>query len=139
MELDISWVAVLVAVVVGMVIAWVWYSDWGLVGSTWRRLTGVTPQDSAEGGKRPFAILVVSIVVTAVALAAACSIASGFFDIDSVGLSLAVGFAAWAGFSLSTLAQHNGFEQKPGRLTVINGAYQAALFLGMTIPIGVLQ
>jgi hypothetical protein len=137
--LSISWLAVVVAIVVGMAIAWVWYSDWGLVGGVWRKLTGVTKEDSARGGKGPFAILVVSIIVTALALAAAWSVASVFFDSRSAWLALAVGFTAWLGFSLSTLAQHNGFEQKPARLTVINSAYQFVLFLGMGLVIGLLQ
>jgi hypothetical protein len=136
---SISWLAVVVAIVVGMAIAWVWYSDWGLVGGVWRKLTGVTKEDSARGGKGPFAILVVSIIVTALALAAAWSVASVFFDSRSAWLALAVGFTAWLGFSLSTLAQHNGFEQKPARLTVINSAYQFVLFLGMGLVIGLLQ
>ena len=139
MELSIGGPAVVAAVVVGMAIAWVWYSDWGLVGGVWRTLTGVTKEDSVRGGKRPFVVLIASIVVTALALAAASSIASGFFGTDSVWIALAVGLLAWLGFSLSTLAQHNGFEQKPGRLTVINSAYQLVLFLGMAIPIGLLQ
>lgn len=139
MELNISWLAVVVAIVVGMAIAWIWYSDWGLVGGTWRKLTGVTKEDSARGGKGPFVILVASIVVTALALAVTCSIASAFFGGDSVWLALVVGAVAWLGFSLSTLAQHNGFEQKPGRLTAINSAYQLVLFLGMATPIGLLQ
>lgn len=138
MELDISWLAVVVAIVVGMVIAWVWYSDWGLVGGTWRKLTGITKADSVRAGKRPFVVLVVAIVVTALALAVACSVASALFG-DSVWLAPAVGLAAWLGFSLSTLVQHNGFEQKPVRLTMINSAYQLVLFLGMAIPIGLLQ
>lgn len=139
MELSISWFAVAVAIVVGMAIAWVWYSDWGLVGSTWRKLTGVTKDDSVRGGKTPFLILIASIVVTALALAVACSIASAYFGSDSVLLALVVGLAAWLGFSLSTLAQHNSFEQKPAALTVINSAYQLVLFLGMATPIGLLQ
>ncbi|MFI1462120.1 DUF1761 domain-containing protein [Nocardia carnea] len=139
MELSISWPAVVVAIVVGMAIAWIWYSDWGLVGGTWRKLTHVTKEDSARGGKSPFVVLVASIIVTALALAAACSIAAGFFGNDSVGLAFAVGLVAWLGFSLSTLAQHNGFEQKPVRLTVINSAYQLVLFLGMSFTIGLLQ
>ncbi|MFC9897922.1 DUF1761 domain-containing protein [Nocardia sp. NPDC127579] len=139
MELSINWLAVVVAIVVGMAIAWIWYSDWGLVGSAWRELTGVTKEDSARAGKAPFAILVVSIVVTALGLAVACSLASDFFGTDSIWSALAVGLAAWLGFSLSTLAQHNGFEQKPVRLTVINGAYQLVLFLGMTAAIGLLE
>lgn len=138
MELSISWLAVVVAIVVGMAIAWVWYSDWGLVGSTWRQLTGVTKEDSVRGGKAPFLILVASIVVTALALAAGCSLAFASYG-KSVWLALAVGLAAWLGFSLSTLAQHNGFEQKPARLTAINSAYQLVLFLGMSVAIGLLQ
>lgn len=139
MELSISWPAVVVAIMVGMAIAWIWYSDWGLVGGTWRKLTGVTKEDSARAGKRPFVVLVASIIVTALALAAACSIASGFFGNDSVWLACTVGLVAWLGFSLSTLAQHNGFEQKPAQLTVINSAYQLALFLGMSFTVGLLQ
>lgn len=139
MELSISWLAVVAAIVVGMVIAWVWYSDWGLLGTAWRKLTGVSKEDSAKAGKGPFVILVASIIVTAVALALACSVASGFFGSDPLWIELAVGAAAWLGFSLSTLAQHNGFEQKPARLTMINSAYQLVLFLGMTLAIGLLQ
>ncbi|GAC69373.1 DUF1761 domain-containing protein [Gordonia soli] len=139
MELNIDWLAVVIAIVVGMAVAWVWYSDWGLVGSTWRRLTGVTADDSARGGKAPFVILVASIVVTAIALAAASSVAEGFFETDSLWLAVGVGAAAWLGFSLTTLAQHNGFELKPAALTAINSAYQLVLFVGMTVPIGLLQ
>nr|WP_273482924.1 DUF1761 domain-containing protein [Kribbella italica] len=137
--MSISWYAVVGAIVVGMAIAWIWYSDWGLAGPTWRKLTGVTKEDSARAGKGPFVVLVISIVATGLALAVACSIASAFFGSDSVGLALGVGVVAWLGFSLSTLAQHNGFEQKPARLTAINSAYQLVLYVGMTIPIGLLQ
>lgn len=139
MELSINWLAVAAAVAVGMSIAWVWYSDWGLVGGTWRELTGVTPQDSARAGKRPFVVLAMSVLVTAVALAAASAVASTSLGTDSVWIAPAVGFTAWLGFSLSTLLQHNGFEQKPVRLTGINSAYQLALFLGMSVTIGLLQ
>lgn len=136
---SISGPTVVVASLVGMVIAWVWYSDWGLVGGRWRALTGVTKEDSTRAGHRPFAILVVAIIATALTLAAACSIAAAGLGSDSVWLSLAVGASAWLGFSLSTLAQHNGFEQKPARLTAINSAYQFVLFLGMAGVIGLLQ
>ncbi|MEV6220676.1 DUF1761 domain-containing protein [Nocardia fluminea] len=139
MELSISWPAVVIAIAVGTAIAWIWYSDWGLVGGVWRKLTGVSKEDSERGGKGPFVVLVASIVVTALTLAAAGSVTSGFFDIDSFWAAVAVALVAWLGFSLSTLAQHNGFEQKPGQLTVINSAYQLVLFLGMAVPIGLLQ
>lgn len=139
MELNIDVPAVVTAVLAGTAIAWVWYSDWGLFGGLWRELTGVTKEDSARGGKSPFVILMASIVLTALALAAAESVVSGYSGVESPWTAPAVGLAAWLGFSLSTLAQHNGFEQKPGRLTVLNSAYQLVLFLGMALPIGLMQ
>jgi hypothetical protein len=44
--------------------------------------------------------------------------------------------AAWLAFSATTLLQHNAFELKPPRLTVINSAYQLTLFIAMTLAIG---
>jgi hypothetical protein len=137
MEMSISWLAVVVATAVGMAIAGVWYG-WAFVG-VWRELTGVTVEDSKRAGKRPFVGLLASILVTALALATACSIVSGFFGSDSLWLDLAIGLATWLGFSVTTLVQHNAFEQKPTRLTVINSAYQLVLFLGMALAVGLLQ
>ncbi|MFI6909546.1 DUF1761 domain-containing protein [Nonomuraea sp. NPDC050394] len=139
MEMSISWPAVVAAIVAGTAIAWVWYADWGLFGTIWRKLTGVSKEDSERAGKRPFAVLLASILVTAVVLAAACSIVSALFGSDPLWLDAAVGFATWLGFSLTTLTQHNAFEQKPAQLTVINSAYQLTLFLGMALAIGLLQ
>ncbi|MEV6907433.1 DUF1761 domain-containing protein [Amycolatopsis sp. NPDC051071] len=138
MELNINWLAVVVAAAAGMGIAMVWYGGWPFLG-VWRELTGVTEEDSKRAGKAPFAVLLPSILVTALVLAVACSIVSGFFGSDPLWLDLAVGFAIWLGFSLTTLAQHNAFEQKPTRLIVLNNAYQLTLFLGMTLAIGLLQ
>lgn len=138
MALDISWPAVAVAIAIGLAIAWVWYSDWGLVGGTWRGLTGVTKADSERAGKLPFVILVVSVVATGIALAAVDALASAALDVESVWIALAVGLVTWGGFSLSTLTQHNGFEQKPARLTIINSAYQLVLFVGMALCIGLI-
>ncbi|WP_152360261.1 DUF1761 domain-containing protein [Microlunatus speluncae] len=137
MELSFSWLAVVVATAVGMAISGVWYG-WAFVG-VWRKLTGVTQEDSKRAGKTPFAFLLASILVTALALAAGCAVTAGFFGSDPLWLDLAVGLATWLGFSITTLVQHNAFEQKPGRLTMINSAYQLVLFLGMALAIGLLQ
>lgn len=138
MELDINWIAIVVATAVGMAIAGVWYGNWGFV-RVWRDLTGVTPEDSKRTGKRPFVVLLGCLLVTAIGLAATYSIASDFLGSDSAWLGAGVGFAAWLGLSATTLTQHNAFEQKPTRLTVINNSYQLVLFLGMGLIIGLLH
>ncbi|MEJ3653987.1 hypothetical protein WEH80_13555 [Actinomycetes bacterium KLBMP 9759] len=62
----------------------------------------MTKEDSIRAGKGPFGILVASIIITALALAATFSVAYVFVGSDSVWLALAVGFIAWLGFSVST-------------------------------------
>ncbi|QLQ15441.1 MAG: DUF1761 domain-containing protein [Micropruina sp.] len=56
--------------------------------------------------------------------------------IRSVWLALLVGLGAWLAFSATTLLQHNAFEQKPRELTAINAGYQLALFLAMSLVLG---
>ena len=82
--------------------------------------------------------LLVANCVTAIGLAVGISIASEATGDDSVGLALLVGFAAWLAFSATTLLQHNAFELKPAKLTVINTGYQLVLFLAMSLVIGLL-
>ncbi|MGW9209681.1 DUF1761 domain-containing protein [Embleya sp. NPDC055664] len=137
MESSISWPAVVVASAVGMAAAGIRYGP-AFVG-VWRELTGVTEEDSKKSGKRPLVVLLVAILFTALALAAACSMASDAYGGDPLWLDPAVGFAAWLGFSLTTLVQHNAFERKPTRLTVLNTAYQLVLFLCMSLAVGPVQ
>lgn len=47
--------------------------------------------------------------------------------------------AVHCGEDVKTLVQHNAFEQKPTRLTMINSAYQLVLFVLMALPVGLLQ
>ncbi len=84
-------------------------------------------------------VLILAVVVTAVALAYVCSAVSSALGTDAFWVDLSVSLLACGGFSLSTLLQHNGFEQKPTQLSLINSAYQLALFLGMGVAIGLLQ
>ncbi|WP_078288201.1 DUF1761 domain-containing protein [Mycobacterium sp. D16R24] len=132
MELD--WLAVVMATVVGMAVAGAWY---GKVFTTlWSTLTGVVAEDSKKASRRNMALLLVANVVTAVGLAVTIEVVSMAAGSDALWLAPLVGFAAWLTFSATTLLQHNAFELKPVRLTLLNSAYQLVLFLGMALTIG---
>ena len=69
MELD--WLAVVIATVVGMAVAGAWY---GKVFTTlWSTLTGVAAEDSAQASRRNMALLLVANGATAVGLAGAAA------------------------------------------------------------------
>ena len=84
-------------------------------------------------------ILAVVLVVnffTAIVLAVAIAITSAYFGNSSVWLALATGVVVWLAFSATTLLTHNMFEQKPLKLTAINSGYQLAMFVVMSLAIG---
>lgn len=136
--MEINWpvtvLATLLAIVVGMVIAGVWYGKAFL--AVWWKLTGIAPEDSKKASRRNMVQLLIANSVTAVGLAVGNGIASAAFGDDPVWLALLVGFVAWLTFSATTLLQHNAFELKPPKLTLINCSYQLVLFLAMALVIG---
>ncbi len=57
---------------------------------------------------------------------------------DGVSDKVVAEWRAWLAFSATTLLQHNAFELKPPKLTLINSSYQLVLFLAMALVIGLL-
>lgn len=133
--MEISWFEAALAFLAGMVVAFIWYQK-GPIANAWERLTGVTPDRSRPARARNMTQLAIANLVTAVGLTVAISLAAATTGNASMGMALLVGFAAWLTFSASTLLQHNAFELKPPMLTVINTSYQLAMFLAMSIVIG---
>lgn len=135
MQIEINWPAVAIATFVGTAIAGVWYQE-PVFGKAWRKATGVTPKQSKQAGSAPMATLLLVNFVTAVGLASLVYIGAHYFQDHSVGFVLLVGAAAGLTLSATALIVHNGFELKPKKLTLINVAYQLAIFLAMTLVIG---
>lgn len=133
--MEISWVGVLLAFVAGMVVAMAWYSK-GIIADAWEALTGITPEKSKPVRTRNLLLLAVSNAATTVGLAFAVELTSVATGIGSVWMAVIVGFVAWLTLSASTLLQHNSFEQKPLKLTTINTGYQLALFMAITLVLG---
>lgn len=135
--MEINWLGAVLAVVVGMAVAGVWYSKIGF-GIVWWTLTGIPPEQSKKARTRNMAQLLIANGVTAVGLAVAIGVASTAAEGDSVWMALLVGLVGWLTFSATTLLQHNAFELKPPKLTLINSSYQLVLFLTMALAIGLL-
>lgn len=135
--MEINWLATVLAFVVGMVVAYAWYSKYGF-GIVWWKLTGITPEQSKRASRRNVVQLLVANSLTAIGLAAGIAIASAATGDASVWLALLVGLVAWLAFSATTLLQHNAFELKTPKLTLVNSSYQLVLFLAMALVMGVM-
>lgn len=132
--MQMNWLGIVIALIAGMAVAGVWYGK--LFVTAWLNLTGVTPEQSKASSRRNMAQLLLANTVTAVGLGFAVKVTFAATGVRSVWLAILVGAAIWLAFSATTLVQHNAFELKPPRLTIINSAYQLTLFLAMTLAIG---
>ena len=135
MQIRIDWIAVVIATIVGTAVAGGWYQE-PIFGKAWRKVTGVTPKQSKQAGNAPMIVLLLANFVTAVALASLIYITSHFFKDYTVWFALLNGAFAGVALSATTLIVHNGFELKSKKLTLINTAYQLALFLSIALVIG---
>ena len=133
----VNWLGVFLALIAGMIVAFIWYQK-GSSATAGEKLRGVPPVRSKPVRTRTMIHLLIANGVTAIGLTVGISITSEATGNDSVWVALLVGLAAWLAFSATTLVQHNAFEMKPAKLTIINTGYQLALFLAMSLVIGLL-
>lgn len=134
MEIQINWIAVVIATAIGTIVAGIWYQE-PVFGKVWRRLTGVTAKQSKQAGNTPIFAMLLANFITAIALAFMLNILSTFFENHTIWFGLLCGLVTCLAFSITTLIVHNGFELKPRKLTFINSLYQFVLFLSMTLTI----
>ena len=135
--LEINWLGVLLAIIAGLLVAFLWYQK-GFIADAWETLTGVTPERSKPARVRNMTRLFIAISMTALGLAVGIHATTKASGDGSVWIALLVGLVSWLAFSASTLLQHNSFELKPARLTAINAGYQLLLFLVMSLVLGLL-
>lgn len=136
--MGINWLGVILAVVAGMIVAFLWYQT-GPIASAWEKLTGVTPERIKPVRARSMLQLFITVIIMALGLAVAIGLAAEATGSTSVWAALLVGLVMWVAFSASTLVQHNAFEMKPAKLTIINTGYQLVLFLVMALVLGLLN
>ena len=131
-EVDINWVAVLAAALVGLIVGGLWYGP--LFGDAWMRSLGLDPvvvkSQPSTGLRRRFSIVFMLQWVMALCLAMFIGNAPDLL------MGALYGFLAglpWVAFALAVNAL---FEQKPASYIFINGAYWTITFTLMGLIIG---
>lgn len=118
MDLDVNWLAVLVAAIAHQALGALWYGV--LFRNAWLRAMGMTPEEvqaQAPGGE--MALGVVASLLSALALAVILTFASDPELADGVAL----GAVAGIGFVTAATFMNGAYEQKAPRLSAMFGAY----------------
>jgi hypothetical protein len=122
-NVDVHWLAVIVAAVVNMVVGSVWYSK-NLFGKEWSKLTGRKMEDMGGGGMG-YGVAAVGALVQAWVLAHFVAYAGS----DTFWKGLVTAFWLWLGFVAVVTAVHLVFEGRSWMLWKINAGYFLVVML----------
>jgi hypothetical protein len=116
----------LVAVVIKIVIGWVWYSPM-LFLKQWQQLSGVTDEQMRGGMGKAMVTWIVSALVMTFVLAHAVYYAGA----NTAVLGAAVGFVNWLGFIFVVQLDGWAADKRPFKLVAINSGSQLVSLLIM--------
>lgn len=140
MEVQINWVAVLLAGLSSMVVGGIWYSK-SVFGPTWAKLVKID-LDSEKTKKAAGPALAMTLVVsfiTAYVLAHVVYLSNQFFGNSFLSDALTTGFWLWLGFIAARVITHDAFEQRPMQLTFMNILHELVTIEVMALIIGSLK
>ena len=98
MNITVNDLAVVVAALVGFILAWLWYMP--LFGKAWNAARGVTEQQMAEGQKNMARNMTV-VAVCMLIMAWVVGVLAGYTHLLTWMQGLKLGAACWLGFALT--------------------------------------
>jgi hypothetical protein len=137
MDIEVNWLAIVLATASSLVVGSLWYSEKGL-GHEWAKLVKLDKKQAAKDAKRAIITTTIVTFVTAYVLAHMTFLANYYLQHSFLFDALATAFWAWLGFTASRMITHDAFEGRRQRLTVINICHELATFMIMGLIIGLL-
>lgn len=137
MQIEINYLAVLLAGLSSMVVGSIWYAR-GVFGDTWAKLAKVDLNKQADSGKMAtiMGLTFLASLVTAYVLAHISYLSNQFFGNDFLQDSLTTGFWVWLGFTALRFWTHDMFEGRRKKLTLLNAGNEFATIMVMALVIG---
>lgn len=140
MDLQINYVAVLLAGVAYMVVGFLWYS-YLLFAKPWMKFMGYTKESMAKEQKKMgpwYALSFVVALVTAFMLAHVMALSEHFYGYTPLMTGLTTAFFMWLGFVGPVQLTDVIFGSKKLKLFLINTGYQLVALLAMGVVLGIL-
>lgn len=136
MDVEVNYLAVLLAAVSSMVVGSIWYAP-KVFGNTWMKLAKVDP--NKQSSPKAMTILMggtfLISLLTAYVLAHVTFLANQYFDNSFLRDALSTAFWVWLGFIATRILTHNMFDQRPGKLTwlALGNEFITIMLMGLII------
>lgn len=135
MEVQVNYLAVVLAMVSSMVVGSIWYSM-GVFGKTWAKLARIDMTKDKGSVARPIITTMVVSLITAYVLAHVTFLSNKFFANSYLMDALTSAFWLWLGFTAARFITHDAFESRPTKLTVLNLGNELVTIMLMGLIIG---
>jgi hypothetical protein len=134
-EVNINWLAIILAVVSAMAIGYAWYGP--IFGKKWMKLVGLTKKDVEGGSWQPMVFMTVLALIQAFILSHFIIYSAYFYpDLSSLLVGLITAFWAWLGFSAAAIISNNMFAMRSKDLSQIDAGYTLVNLLAMGAILG---
>jgi hypothetical protein len=137
MNVEINWLAVVLATLSSMVVGSLWYTP-KVFGTAWMRLAKVTPSGNSKDAIKPILITLVVSFISAYVLAHVAYLSNSFFQHSFLQDSVTTAFWLWLGLTAARFVTHDAFEGRPWKLTLMNVSHELVTILIMGLIIGLL-
>lgn len=137
-NVDINLGALAAAVVVNMIVGFVWYGQM-MFAKTWQKLVGLSDKDIAKADKvTPMVVMVVLALVEAFVLLHFVTYTAFFYpEYSEFSVGLITGAWAWVGFVLPALGGAYMFAQRRKKLLAIDSLYSFIVLVANGILLSV--
>ncbi len=136
MDVEVNWLAVVLAALSTMVVGSIWYTP-TVFGKQWEKLAKLDRKNMANPVKAISVTLVVSFI-SAYVLAHVTFLSNNFFGNSYLQDALMTAFWVWLGFTAARFITHDAFENRPWKLTLMNVAHELVTFMVMGLIIGLM-
>lgn len=138
MNVEINWLAVVLATAASMVVGSIWYAK-GVLGKRWQKLTGITDAQMKQGAGQAIGITILVSFVTAFVLAHVTYLSHSFFRNSFLYDALMTAFWLWLGLTAARFVTHDVFERRPPALTAMTVVFELVTLLSMGLIIGLVR
>ncbi len=137
MDVDVNFLAVLLAMASSMVVGSTWYAR-PVFGNVWAKLAKVDMSKDRGSVAKPIIATMIVSLITAYVLAHTAFLSNQFFGNSFLQDALTTAFWMWLGFTAARFITHDAFEGRPVKLTAINIGNEFVTIMLMGLIIGLI-
>lgn len=138
MDVEVNYLAVLLAALSSFVVGMIWYSK-PVFGTMWSDMVKLSEKQQKAGMANAMGMSLIAALLTAYVVAHVSFLSNVYFSNSFLQDSLNTAFWLGLGISATTLVTHDAFEQRRRKLTAINVGNQLVTLLTMGLIIGLLK